>query len=221
MQGRVKRIIVNQSTPPAPLRIGDTAPNFTARSTRGPISLADFQGRWLVLFAHPADFTPVCTSEFVALAQAAARFDAMDCALLGVSVDSLYSHLAWLRLIRDRFGVEVNFPLVEDPTLEIARAYGMIGPDALDASAVRATYILDPAGVLRAMTCYPVEIGRSIDEILRMLAALQRVSRAAVFTPADWRPGAELLRAPTTALDGVMGGASASDWFYTTVADKD
>ena len=218
--GLLPRMTVTLSTPPNPLRIGDTAPNFTARSTRGPLSLADFRGRWLVLFAHPADFTPVCTSEFVALARAAGQFEALGCALIGISVDSLYSHLAWLRLIRDRFGIEVNFPLVEDPTLEIARAYGMIGSDAIDASAVRATYILDPDGILRAMTCYPVEIGRSIDEILRMLAALQRVSRDEVLTPADWQPGSDVLLAPTTALDSVLGGAAASDWFYATLADK-
>jgi peroxiredoxin 2/4 len=207
-----------ETAPRAPLRLGDAAPNFKARSTKGPLSLSDFRGRWLVLFTHPADFTPVCTSEFVAFARAARHFAELDCALLGLSVDSLFSHLAWIRLIHDRFGVTVDFPIVEDPTLEIAKAYGMVGPDAVDASTVRTTLFLDPDGVLRASTSYPAEVGRSIPEVLRMLQALRRVQQGGVLTPADWQPGADLLREPAQDAGDLLSGGAA-DWFYATVED--
>ena len=111
---------------PRPLRLGDAAPNFTARTTMGQTSLADYRGRWLILFSHPADFTPVCTTEFVALARAADRFSALDCALLGLSVDSLYAHIAWVKAIEQAFGVQISFPIVEDPSMAIGKAYGMI-----------------------------------------------------------------------------------------------
>jgi peroxiredoxin (alkyl hydroperoxide reductase subunit C) len=204
----------------APLRLGEAVPNFTARSTMGPVSLDEMRGRWLVLFSHPGDFTPVCTSEFVAIARARARFDAMDCALMALSVDSLFSHLAWIRLIHDRFAVTVDFPIIEDPTLAIARAYGMVGPDAEDASSVRATLFIDPDGVLRASTCYPATVGRSIDEMLRTVAALQRVEAGDVLAPVDWHPGDDLLAVPSQALSDVLGGEGAGDWFYSTIQDR-
>ncbi len=204
---------------PSPLRLGETAANFTARTTRGVVSLADYRGRWLVFFSHPADFTPVCTSEFIAFARAAEQFEELGCALLGLSVDSLFSHLAWVRLIHDRFGVDIDFPIVEDPTLEIAKAYGMVAPDAVDASAVRATLFLDPEGVLRASTTYPAEVGRSIPEVLRTLQALQRVHGGKVLAPADWQPGANLLREPAGHAQDVLAGDGATDWFYTTIPD--
>ncbi len=203
-----------------PLRIGETPPNFTARTTQGPKSLADYRGKWLVLFSHPADFTPVCTSEFVAIARAADRFAALDCALMALSVDSLYSHFAWLRLIHDHFGVRIDFPVIEDPTLEIARAYGMVGADATDASPVRATYFIDPHGILRASTNYPATIGRSVDEILRMVAALQRVDRDAVFIPAEWQPGDDVLRPPVYDIESILAADTAADWFYGTRQDR-
>jgi len=204
----------------APLRIGERAPNFTARSTMGVVQLADFRGRWLVFFTHPADFTPVCTSEFVALTKAGAEFGALDCALLGLSVDSLFSHLAWVRAIHDRFGVDVDFPIVEDPTLEVAKAYGMVAPDAVDASAVRATMFIDPDGVLRAATVYPAEVGRSVPEILRMVAALKRVHDGGVLAPADWHPGDDLLMEPDQDLGSVLSKRAPADWFYEPVADE-
>lgn len=202
--------------PPA-LRIGQHVPNFRARSTRGPIELSDFHGKWIVLFSHPADFTPVCTSEFVALSRANQRFAARDCQLLALSVDSLFSHLAWIRMIHDRFDVRVDFPIIEDPTLEIARAYGMIGSDSPDAASVRATYFIDPEGALRASTCYPTEVGRSVDEMLRILAALQRTDHTALLTPANWQEGDDLLRAPLHTIDAVLESDTPSDWFYATV----
>ena len=202
--------------------MGDILPNFTARTTMGVKALADFRGRWLILFSHPADFTPVCTSEFVAIARAADRFAAMECALMALSVDSLYSHFAWLRLIRETFGVSVSFPVIEDPTLEIARAYGMIDAEAVDAASVRATYFIDPEGRLRATTSYPAEIGRSVEEMLRTLAALQRVDRGdGVLAPADWTPGQPLLAVPSPSIDAVLSAkGGAADWFYRAVEDR-
>ena len=175
------------------LRMGDVAPDFEARSTRGYVRLSEFRGRWLVFFSHPADFTPVCTSEFISLAKAYDRFLALDCALLGLSVDSLYSHLAWIRAIRDVFDVEVPFPVVEDPSMVVGRTYGMLDEGATDTAGMRATYFIDPEGIIRAITYYPLTIGRSVDEILRMVAALQATYSGARLAPADWRQKQPLL----------------------------
>ncbi|AKH42816.1 peroxiredoxin (alkyl hydroperoxide reductase subunit C) [Altererythrobacter atlanticus] len=202
------------------LRIGDQVPHFTARSTQGPLDLGDYAGKWVILFSHPADFTPVCTSEFVALARAADKFAERDCTLIGVSIDSLYSHLAWIRMIYDMTGIEVGFPIVEDPTMEIARAFGMIGPEAHDASSIRATCFIDPDGKLQATTCYPANVGRSIPEMIRLLKALQRVSDGDVLAPADWQPGSDLLRAPRETVADVLRPEGASDWFFKTVKDE-
>ena len=201
------------------LRIGDTAPNFHARSTTGPVQLADFRGKWLVFFSHPGDFTPVCTSEFIAFARAAGRFAALDCALMALSVDSLYSHFAWVRMIRDRFGVEVRFPIVEDPTLVIGRAYGMVADDAQDAAAVRTVFVIDPQGKIRAMSCYPIEIGRSVEEVLRMVAALRAVDGGGGFAPEGWQPGGLLLERPDPTLDQVLAASDASGWFLREAKD--
>ena len=197
----------------AALRIGTQAPDFSARSTTGSVRLSDFRGSWLVLFSHPADFTPVCTTEFVALARQQGEFDRRDCALMALSVDSLFSHFAWLRLIRDRFGVEVRFPIVEDPTLVIAGAYGMVEPGDHDSATVRNTFYIDPAGQVRAMTCYPANVGRSIPEMLRTLDALQAVDRHDALAPANWQPGETMLQTPAFDLDGVFAAEQPSDWF--------
>lgn len=203
-----------------PLRIGDIAPNFRARTTQGDISLNQYRGRWVVFFSHPADFTPVCTSEFVGLAKAEPEFAAMDAVLLGLSVDSLYSHIAWLRAIRDLFGVEVGFPVVEDPSMAVGRAYGMIDENATDAAAVRATYFIDPDGVIRGVTWYPMTVGRSIDEMVRMLAALQRSADGSVLTPAGWRPGDDVLLPPSQSASEALGDGAPANWFHQTRADR-
>lgn len=195
------------------LHIGDPAPNFEARTTMGPISLADFRGRWLVLFSHPADFTPVCTSEFIALAKASDRFEALRCSLLAVSVDSLYAHLAWVRAIRDGFGVTINFPIVEDTSVIIGRAYGMVADHAPDAAAMRSTYFIDPGGYIRAMTCYPATVGRSVEEMLRVLAALQAVDADDVVTPEGWRPGDAVLLPPDQDQAALLGSSNDPMWF--------
>jgi peroxiredoxin (alkyl hydroperoxide reductase subunit C) len=207
--------------PCAPLRLGDTAPNFEARSTMGPVSLSDFRGRWLLLFSHPGDFTPVCTSEFVALSKAADRFAGLDCALLAISVDSLYSHLAWVRAIRDRFGVTVGFPIIEDPSMVIGRAYGMIGDTAGDAATMRSTFFIDPAGTIRAITCYPATVGRNVDEMLRMVAALQCVDAENVVTPAGWQPGDDVLMPPELHQDAMLASGGDDPWFHQIVQRRD
>ena len=176
-----------------PIGLGDVAPNFTARSTQGQLALADYRGRWLVFFSHPADFTPVCTTEFIAFAKRKADFDRLECSLLGLSVDSLYSHLAWARAIEAHFGVPIGFPIVEDPSMAVGRAYGMIDAAAQDSAAVRATYIIDPDGIVRAINIYPHTVGRSVDEILRTVTALQQTADGKRLAPEGWQPGQAFL----------------------------
>lgn len=211
---------MDQTNPPCSgLRIGDIAPDFSARSTAGDVRLSEFRGRWLILFSHPADFTPVCTTEFVELAKMTQDFEDRDCALMALSVDSLFSHFAWLRMIRDRFGVEVRFPIIEDPTLVIGRAYGMVAADAYDSGTVRTTFFIDPDGLVRAMTCYPANVGRSTPEMLRLLDALQAADERSALAPANWQPGDPMLQQPNATLDDVYGAKGDSDWFLRTVKE--
>ncbi|MEV5738541.1 peroxiredoxin [Microbispora rosea] len=179
--------------------IGDRAPDFEAESTHGPVRLADYAGRWLVLFSHPADFTPVCTTEFVAFADLAEAFAARGVALLGNSVDSVHSHLAWTRAIEDRLGVKIPFPIIADLDTRVSRAYGMLHPKASATAAVRAVFVIDPESVVRAILYYPMNAGRMVPEILRLVEALQTADRDGVSCPANWRPGDDvLLGAPKT-----------------------
>uniref|UniRef100_UPI0018690CA8 peroxiredoxin n=1 Tax=Oricola nitratireducens TaxID=2775868 RepID=UPI0018690CA8 len=154
-------------------RLNEPAPDFKALTTDGEKSLADYKGKWLILFSHPADFTPVCTTEFIAFAKRQDDFKAKGVELLGLSIDSHYSHIAWVLSIKEKFGVEIGFPIIADLNMKVANAYGMIQPGASDTAAVRATFIIDPNGVLRAMVYYPMNAGRSVDEIHRLVVALQ------------------------------------------------
>ncbi|HTR11582.1 MAG TPA: peroxiredoxin [Paraburkholderia sp.] len=202
-------------TPARPLRIGDPAPEFRARTTCGERSLADYRGSWLLLFAHPADFTPVCTSEFISFAKAQDQFDALGCKLLGISIDSLYSHLAWLRDIRERFGVSVTFPIIEDPSMAIATAYGMLDPVAPDTAAIRASYVIDPQGVIRAITWYPLNVGRSVAEQLRFLRAVQTADASGASTPEGWQEGMPLLELAPTSLEAALdSGQDGAAWYF-------
>lgn len=204
----------DQIAPPTgPLRPGAPAPEFSARTTLGERRLADYRGRWLVFFSHPADFTPVCTSEFVALARAAPQFAELGCDLLGLSVDSLFAHLAWILAIEDAFEVRVPFPVVEDPSMAIARAYGMTAPDAADSASVRATFFIDPRGMIRAISWYPMTNGRSVEEMLRLLAALQETDRTGASTPEGWRPGAPTVEPAPLSLEEARARASGAPWF--------
>lgn len=196
-----------------PVRIGDMAPDFAARSTKGEVRLSSFRGRWLIFFSHPADFTPVCTTEFVGLAKRQAAFDALDCALLGLSVDSLYAHLAWVRAIEEQFGVAIEFPIIEDPSMAVGHVYGMIDAASTDAMAMRSAFYIDPTGIVRAITTYPHNVGRSADEMLRLISALKAVEDGKGFAPEGWRPGDPLLAPPPDGSEPLKDGAN---WFCHT-----
>ena len=203
------------------LQLGDTVPDFTQNSQLGPINLYDFAGdSWVVLFSHPADFTPVCTTEFMAFAKAADTFKAMNCELLGLSIDSLFSHLAWTRNIQEKFGVTIPFPIIEDIKMEVASAYGMVHPGAADTQAVRATFFIDPNGILRAMVYYPMSNGRSIDEFVRLLQALQTSDANGVATPENWCPGKPVIVPPPKTAEAADKRASEGyntvDWYFST-----
>ena len=210
---------MNEDTQIALPRLNEPAPAFEARTTHGVKKLEDYQGKWLVLFSHPADFTPVCTTEFMAFAKAYDEFQALDCDLLGLSIDSYYSHVAWVRNIKEKFDVEIPFPIIEDLSMKVAKSYGMIHPGAADTSAVRATFIIDPEGILRAMVYYPMSNGRSIQEFLRLVKAMQTSDANKVATPEAWQPGDKVIvPPPATAEEAEVRAANAeyecTDWYF-------
>ncbi|MCL4131652.1 UNVERIFIED_CONTAM: hypothetical protein GTU68_058137 [Idotea baltica] len=210
-------------------RIGDKAPDFKAITTQGNIDFpADFAGEWVILFSHPADFTPVCTSEFMTFAHLEAKFLKANCKLVGLSIDGLYSHIAWLRTIKEKIefkgmkNIEVKFPLIEDISMEVAKKYGMIQPGESKTQAVRAVFFIDPKGMIRAIIYYPLSLGRNFDEIYRALIAMQTSDKFSVATPADWNPGDDVIISPAgscgvaeermTATDEL----TCKDWFFCT-----
>lgn len=214
-------------TPTSLPRIGDKAPSFKAVTTQGDIDFPkQYAGSWVILFSHPADFTPVCTSEFISFAVMEEQFAEANCKLVGLSVDGLYSHIAWLRTIKEKISykghkdVEVNFPLIEDITMNVAKAYGMIQPNENATQAVRAVFYIDPKGIVRAMIYYPLSLGRNFDEMYRALIAMQAADAFNIATPADWRPGDDVIISPA----GTCGGAKnrmdgkedmvCQDWFF-------
>lgn len=209
---------VTYEQPPMP-RLNEPAPNFDTETTHGRRTLADYKGKWLILFSHPADFTPVCTTEFMAFARAQDRFAALNTELLGLSIDSKFAHIAWVRSIKEKFGVDVKFPIIEDLSMKVANAYGMIMPGAGDTSAVRATFIIDPEGVLRAMVYYPMSNGRSIEEFVRLVQALQTSDANGVATPEAWKPGEDVIVPPpktTEEADARQSqGYKYTDWYFS------
>ena len=210
-------------------RIGDLAPSFRATTTQGPINFPeDFKDSWVILFSHPADFTPVCTSEFMTFATMEEQFKKANCRLVGLSVDGLYSHIAWLRTIKEKIeyrgmkNVEVNFPLIEDITMEVARKFGMIQPGESSTKAVRAVFLIDPNARIRAIIYYPLSLGRNFDELYRALVAIQTADAFSIATPADWRPGDDVIVPPAgscgSAKDRMEGKEDmhCHDWFFCT-----
>jgi peroxiredoxin (alkyl hydroperoxide reductase subunit C) len=201
-------------------QLNSPAPDFNVKTTHGDRTLAHYKGKWLILFSHPADFTPVCTTEFIGFAKAAPQFTEMGCELLGLSIDSLFSHLAWVRNIQEKFGVAIPFPIIEDIKMEVAHAYGMVHPGAADTQAVRATFFIDPEGILRAMVYYPMSNGRSIDEFVRLLTAMQTSDANKVATPENWRPGQPVIVPPPKTAEAADKRASEGydtvDWYYST-----
>ena len=210
-------------------RIGEPAPEFKAVTTQGEINFpADYKGSWVILFSHPADFTPVCTSEFMTFASMEGQFEKANCKLVGLSVDGLYSHIAWLRTIKEKIeykgmkDVEVKFPLIEDITMEVAKKYGMIQPGESSTKAVRAVFVIDPKGIIRTVIYYPLSLGRNFDELYRVVIALQTADAFSVATPADWRPGDDVI-VPTAGSCGTAKERMESkdemkcyDWFFCT-----
>jgi peroxiredoxin (alkyl hydroperoxide reductase subunit C) len=211
-------------------RINDDAPAFKAVTTQGEINFPkDYSGSWVILFSHPADFTPVCTSEFMTFAHMEEDFEKANCKLVGLSVDGLYSHIAWLRTIKEKIeykgmkNIEVNFPLIEDISMNVAKKYGMIQPGEDTTKAVRAVFYINPKGKIRAMIYYPLSLGRNFDEIYRALIALQTADKFSVATPADWRPGDDVIVPPAGScgsakdrMEGKEEDVTCYDWFFCT-----
>ncbi len=210
---------MTDTTIPSMPRINEPAPDFNAKTTDGMRALSDYKGKWLVLFSHPADFTPVCTTEFMGFAKAADDFKALNCDLLGLSIDSVHSHIAWMRSIEEKFGVEIPFPIIEDLSMNVAKAYGMIHPGASDTSAVRATFVIDPEGIVRAMVYYPMSNGRSVAEFLRLVKALQTADANKVATPENWQPGEKVIVPPPATAQAAKERASEgydyTDWYFS------
>ena len=213
--------------------IGDIAPSFNAVTTQGNINFPeDYKGKWVILFSHPADFTPVCTTEFMTFASMADEFKAMNTELVGLSVDSLYAHIAWLRRIQElewkgMKNVEVKFPLIEDIRMDVANKYGMMQPGQSNTQAVRAVFVIDPESKIRTILYYPLSTGRNFDEIKRIIQALQKADQDKVATPADWRPGQDVI-IPTAGSCGTAKERMESkdddkyclDWFMCFKREK-
>jgi len=183
--------------------IGEKAPSFKALTTQGEIDFPkDYKGKWVILFSHPADFTPVCTTEFMTFATMAEEFKALNTELIGLSIDSHYAHIAWLRTIKEKIeykgmkNVEVTFPVIADLTMEVAKKFGMIQPKASNTQAVRAVFIIDPEATVRAILYYPMSVGRNMQEIKRLLIALQMSDKYGIATPANWQPGEDVIIPP-------------------------
>jgi peroxiredoxin (alkyl hydroperoxide reductase subunit C) len=200
-------------------RLNEPAPDFTQVSTAGPLTLKDFRGKWVVLFSHPADFTPVCTTEFVAFAELYDDFVSRNVQLVGLSIDSVHAHIAWLMSIEANFGVQVKFPILADLDMKVAKAYGMIQPGASTTAAVRAVFVIDPDGILRAMIYYPLSTGRNMAELLRLVDALQCNTAHGLATPANWQPGdACIVPAPVTKAGAdkrPSEGFDTVDWYFS------
>lgn len=204
--------------------INSPAPAFKAKSTHGEITLSQYTeaGKWVVLFSHPYDFTPVCSTEFLGFARRAGEFEKRKVQLIGLSVDSVYSHIAWMRNLEAMSGVKVTFPVIADLDQKVAHAYGMIHPGASDMAPVRCVFLIDPKGMVRACIYYPMQCGRNLDEILRLIDALQTVdANPNTATPEGWMPGDLVIMPPPATMDAAAarlveqaGNPEAKDWFF-------
>lgn len=211
-------------------RIGEKAPEFKAVTTQGEINFpSDYTGKWKILFSHPADFTPVCTTEFMAFGSMYSEYEKLNCQLVGLSVDGLHSHIAWLRTIKEKIdykgmkNLEIKFPLIDDVSMKVAKLYGMIQPNESETAAVRAVFFVDPENVIRTIMYYPLSLGRNFDEIKRVLIGLQTVDNFGVALPADWRPGEDVIIPPANScgiakerVESDEEGMKCYDWFFCT-----
>lgn len=197
--------------------IGDKAPAFQALTTNGTIHFPeDYTGKWVLFFSHPSDFTPVCTTEFMTMASMKEDFRAMNVELLGLSVDSLYSHIAWIRRIEELEwnglkNVKIDFPVIADLNTKVSRKYGMLQPNVSSTQAVRAVFIIDPQGVIRSIIYYPLTTGRNFQEIKRMIQALQKSDETHNSTPANWQPGDDLIISTPVTVSAAEAGMASSD----------
>jgi peroxiredoxin (alkyl hydroperoxide reductase subunit C) len=183
-------------------RIGDTAPDFEAVTTKGKIRFSEYaQDKWLVLFSHPADFTPVCTTEMSGFAERKSEFDELNTALMGLSIDSIHSHLAWVNNVREKTGVYFDFPIIADIDMKVSKLYGMLQPNESETAAVRAVFFIDPAKKIRLIMYYPLNVGRNMEEILRVLKALQVSDENSVAMPLNWKPGDKVIVPPPKTLE--------------------
>ena len=214
--------------------IGDDAPAFKAKTTMGEIDFpADYKGKWVILFSHPADFTPVCTTEFMTFASMQDDLRRMNTELIGLSIDSIYAHIAWLRTIKEKIewkgmkNVEVKFPLIEDIRMDVARKYGMVQPNASTTQAVRAVFIIDDKAKVRAVVYYPLSNGRHMDEFARLIKAMQKSDREGIATPANWQPGDDVIIPPPGScgsakerVEKVEADKYCLDWFMCFKREK-
>jgi peroxiredoxin (alkyl hydroperoxide reductase subunit C) len=209
---------MSETAAPALVRLNEPAPDFKAPSTQGDISLSNYKGKWVVLFSHPADFTPVCTTEFVELARLHDEFQKRNTQLIGLSIDSIYAHIAWIRNIEENFGVKIKFPVIADLDTSVAQLYGMIHPGAASTATVRCVFIIDDKQVVRAMIYYPLTNGRNINEILRIVDALQTHDAHNVATPANWSPGQPVIVKPPLTQEAAekrtQEGYDLKDWYF-------
>lgn len=201
--------------------LNSPAPKFTANTTHGPKSLDDFKGKWLVLFSHPADFTPVCTTELVAFARKHGDFQKRNCELLGLSIDSVFSHIAWVRNIEENFDVKIAYPMIADLDMKVAHAFGMVHPGASETATVRCVFVIDDKQIVRAMIYYPMTNGRSVEEILRLVTSLQTADQNACATPEGWTPGNPVVVPPPKTLAAAEArmneaGIERKDWYLST-----
>ncbi|MFZ5899169.1 MAG: peroxiredoxin [Bacillota bacterium] len=212
-----ERVVSEERTVGLP-RLGSPAPSFEAQTTHGTLRLDDFRGSWVILFSHPADFTPVCTTEFIAFAGIQEELRRRNCELLGLSIDSVYSHIAWVRNIEEKMGVKIGFPIIADLNKEVASLYGMLMPGESKTETSRCVFVIDPDGIIRAMIYYPLTTGRNTDEILRLIDALQTADEHKVATPANWRPGDEVIVPPPVtqemAEERLAEGLNCKDWYF-------
>ncbi len=193
--------------------LGQKALEFIANTTKGPVSLEDYKGKWVILFSHPADFTPVCTTEFMEFARKYGEFKKLNVELIGLSVDSIYSHIEWMKDIKDKFGIEIPFPVIADINKEVAKEYNMM--DEKTGSTVRGVFIIDPNQNVRLMIYYPAETGRSVDEIIRTVKALQMNWDRKLATPVNWKPGDDgIVSAPGTLEEAIAREKTGNKTWY-------
>jgi peroxiredoxin (alkyl hydroperoxide reductase subunit C) len=208
------------------IRIGDQAPDFTAKTTIGDVKFSEYnKDAWVVLFSHPADFTPVCTTEMSGFAQRKSEFDALNTKLMGLSIDSIHSHLAWVNNVKKNTGVYFDFPIIADIDMKVSKLYGMLQPNEAETAAVRAVYFIDPKGKVRLIMYYPLNVGRNMDEIIRVLKALQTSEKHGVAMPLDWQPGDKVIVPPPANLEAMAEREKSTyemiDWYLAKTEIKE